>query len=116
MGIRLLKRKEISCYKPSDLWTQEDDKLFLKWVTNKRDRCYHIVARDLSARPHEILGIKIRDVVFKNANNYQYAEILVNGKTGSRQLPLIQSIPYVKDWLPEHPSRNNSNSRLFVAE
>jgi hypothetical protein len=65
-GIRLLKRKEISCYKPSDLWTQEDDKLFLKWVTSKRDRCYHIVARDLSARPHEILSIKIRDVVFKN--------------------------------------------------
>ena len=47
MGIRQLKRKEISCYKPSDLWTQEDDMLFLKWVTNKRDRCYHIVARDL---------------------------------------------------------------------
>lgn len=115
VGIRLLKRKEISCYKPSDLWTQEDDKLFLKWVTNKRDRCYHIVARDLSARPHEILGIKIRDVVFKNANNYQYAETLVNGKTGSRQLPLIQSIPYIKDWLSEHPSRNNTNSRLFVA-
>jgi hypothetical protein len=115
IGIRQLKRKEISCYKPSDLWTQEDDKLFLKWVTNKRDRCYHIVARDLSARPHEILGIKIRDVVFKNANNYQYAETLVNGKTGSRCLPLIQSIPYVKDWLSEHPSRNNSNSCLFVA-
>ena len=115
IGIRQLKRKEISCYKPSDLWTQEDDMLFLKWVTNKRDRCYHIVARDLSARPHEILGIKIRDVVFKNANNYQYAETLVNGKTGSRQLTLIQSIPYVKDWLSAHPSRNNPNSRLFVA-
>jgi len=114
-GIRQLKRKEISCYKPSDLWTQEDDKLFLKWVISKRDRCYHIAARDLSARPHEILSIKIRDVVFKNADKYQYAEALVNGKTGSRQLPLIQSIPYVKDWLSEHPSRNNANSRLFVA-
>ena len=53
MGIRLLKRKEISCYKPSDLWSQEDDLVFLKWVTNKRDRCYHTMARDLSARPHE---------------------------------------------------------------
>jgi hypothetical protein len=29
-GIAHLKRKEISCYKPSDLWTQEDDLLFLK--------------------------------------------------------------------------------------
>jgi uncharacterized protein YihD (DUF1040 family) len=29
MGIKQLKRKEISCYKPSDLWTQEDDLIFL---------------------------------------------------------------------------------------
>jgi integrase/recombinase XerD len=113
--IRQLKRKEISCYKPSDLWTQEDDRLFLKWITNKRDRCYHMVARDLSARPHEILGLKIKDVVFKHVDKYEYAETVVNGKTGSRQLPLIQSIPYIKDWLSEHPSRNNANSRLFVA-
>jgi hypothetical protein len=41
MRIKQLKRKEISCYKPSDLWTQEYDLVFLNWVTNKRDRCYH---------------------------------------------------------------------------
>jgi integrase len=99
MGIAKLKRKEISCYKPSDLWSQEDDLLFLKWVTNKRDRCYHVMARDLSARPHEILNLKIKDILFKTAGNKQYAEVLVNGKTGSRPIPLIQSIPYVKEWL-----------------
>jgi integrase len=114
MDIPKLKRKEVSSYKPSDLWTQEDDLLFLKWVTNKRDRCYHTMARDLSARPHEILNLKIKDVVFKNANDYQYAEVLVNGKTGSRHIPLIQSIPYIKDWLANHPRRNNPNSPLFV--
>jgi hypothetical protein len=83
IGITQLKRKEVSCYKPSDIWTQDDDALFLKWITNKRDRCYHTMARDLSARPHEILNLKIKDVIFKNANGYQYAEVLVNGKTGS---------------------------------
>ncbi|MFL6401133.1 MAG: hypothetical protein ACJ72J_16350, partial [Nitrososphaeraceae archaeon] len=115
MGIPQLKRKETSCYKPSDLWTQEDDLLFLKWVTNKRDRCYHAMSRDLSARPHEILNLKIKDIVFKTVDKYQYAEVLVNGKTGSRSIPLIQSIPYVKDWLSSHPSRNNSKSPLFVS-
>jgi integrase len=114
IGIPQLKRKEVSCYKPSDLWTQEDDLLFLKWVTNKRDRCYHTMSRDLSARPHEILNLKIKDVIFKNANGYQYAEVLVNGKTGSTHIPLIQSIPYIKDWLLNHPSRNNPKSPLFV--
>jgi integrase/recombinase XerD len=72
------------------------------------------MARDLSARPHEILNLKIKDIVFKTASNKQYAEVLVNGKTGSRHIPLIQSIPYVKDWLSNHPSKNNSNSPLFV--
>jgi integrase/recombinase XerD len=115
MGISRLKRKEISCYKPSDLWSQEDDLLFLKWVTNKRDRCYHTMARDLSARPHEILNVKIKDIIFKTtADNKRYAEVLVNGKTGTRHIPLIQSIPYIKDWLSNHPSKNNPNSLLFV--
>ena len=52
--------------------------------------------------------------MFKTAGNKQYAEVLVNGKTGSRHIPLIQSIPYVKEWLSNHPSRNNLNSPLFV--
>jgi hypothetical protein len=72
------------------------------------------MARDLSARPHEILNLKIKDVVFKSAGNKQYAEVLVNGKTGSRHIPLIQSIPYIKEWLSNHPSRNNPKSPLFI--
>jgi integrase/recombinase XerD len=34
--------------------------------------------------------------------------------SSSRHIPLIQSIPYVKDWLSNHPSRNNPNSPLFI--
>ncbi len=60
-NIPLLRRKEVSSYKPTDLWTVADDQTFLKWYPNVRDRCYHVIARDLSARPHEILGLKIKD-------------------------------------------------------
>jgi hypothetical protein len=46
-------------------------------------------------------------------NDRQYAEILVNGKTGQRHIPLINSIPYLKDWLDEHPQRTNPNAPLI---
>ena len=68
------------------------------------------MSRGLSARPHEILDLKIKDIVFKQVNNKQYAEVLVNGKTGTRYLPLIDSLPYVKEWLDEHPQRSNKNA------
>jgi hypothetical protein len=63
--ISILKRKEQSIYKPTDLWTNEDDILFLRYCPSKRDKCYHAVSRDASGRPHELLGIKIRSIVFK---------------------------------------------------
>lgn len=113
-NIPLLKRREQSIYKPTDLWTVENDLLFLKYCPNKRDRCYHAISRDTSCRPHEILKLRIKDVVFKTAGeNYQYAEVLVNGKTGSRSVPLFNSIPYVKDWLDYHIQRGNPNAFLI---
>jgi integrase/recombinase XerD len=113
-NIPQLKRKEKSIYKPSDLWTQKDDLLFLKFCPSKRDKCYHAISRDTSCRPHEIVKLKIRDIVFKTVGSNQYAEALVNGKTGSRPIPLIDSIPYLKDYLDhEHPQPSNPNSPLI---
>ncbi|HET7147517.1 MAG TPA: hypothetical protein VFI73_03375 [Candidatus Nitrosopolaris sp.] len=113
-NIPRLKRKEKSIYKPTDLWTPDDDSLFLKYCSNPRDRCYHAMSRDSAARPHELLKLKIKDVVFKlTPDKRQYAEILVNGKTGTRHIPLIDSIPYIKDWISQHPQGGNSNSILF---
>jgi integrase len=93
-NIQKLKRKEKSIYKPTDLWTAEDDSLFLKYCPNPRDRSYHTMSRDSAARPHELLKLRIKDVVFKltPVDKKQYAEILVNGKTGTRHIPLIGSI------------------------
>lgn len=113
-NIPMLKRREQSVYKPTDLWTLEDDLLFLKYCPNKRDRCYHAISRDTSCRRHEILRLRIRDVIFKTTtDNYQCAGVWVNGKTGSRSTPLFNSIPYIKDWLDEHIQRGNSNAFLI---
>jgi hypothetical protein len=49
--------------------------------------------------------------IYKPSDLRQYAEVLVNGKTGSRHIPLINSLPYIKDYLDhEHPHPSNSNA------
>ncbi|PWU81505.1 MAG: hypothetical protein DLM72_06645 [Candidatus Nitrosopolaris wilkensis] len=72
------------------------------------------MSRDSAARPHELLKLRIKDVVFKlTPDKKQYAEILVNGKTGTRHIPLINSIPHIKDWISQHPQYANPNSILL---
>jgi integrase/recombinase XerD len=113
-NIPTLRRKEQSIYKPTDIWNREEDLLFLRYCPNRRDRCYHAVSRDASGRPHEILGIKVRDIHFKaTPDGKQYAEVIINGKTGTRAIPLIDSIPYLKDWLDNHPQPGNANALLI---
>jgi integrase len=113
-NIPQLKRKEQSIYKPTDLWTAEDDLIFLKYCPSKRIKCYHAMSRDTGSRPHELLKLRIKEIVFRIVANRQYAEVLVNGKTGSRSIPLIDSIPYIKDYLDyEHPQPTNPNAILL---
>lgn len=95
------------------MWTLDDDLLFLRYCPSARERCYHTISRDLSSRPHEILKLRLKDIHFKNSGNYQYAEVLLNGKTGSRSIPLISSIPYLKDWIDQHPQAGNPNCPLI---
>lgn len=115
-GIRQLPRKEKSPYKPSDMWTNEEHAIFLRYCPEKRDRCYHSVANDTSARPHELLSLRIKDIKFKLADSTgkQYAEVhLVESKNKPRTVPLIFSLPYVKDWIESHPKGIDQNAFLF---
>lgn len=117
-GIKSLKRKEKSSYQARDLWTHEDDSIFLKYCEDSRLKCYHAMARDTSGRPHELLKIRVGDIMWQtNGTTTQYAEVTIgkSGKTVPRAVPLINSIPFVKDWIKDHPTGNNRNSYLSSA-
>jgi integrase len=114
-GVKPLPRKENSPYTPSDIWNNEEHAVFLKYCPEKRDRCYHSMANDTSCRPHELLSLRIKDVIFKvSSTGMQYAEVhIMESKTKPRTLPLIFSIPYLEDWIDSHPMRNNPKAFLF---
>ena len=72
------------------------------------------MAINTGCRPNELLKLRIKDIIFKTAeNSTQYAEIQVKGKTGNRTIPLMVCIPYVKDWIDDHPQRTNSHAYLL---
>ena len=76
------------------------------------------MTNDTSARPHELINLKINDVKFKvsSTTDMQYAEVhITKSKTRPRTLPLIFSIPYVKDLIDSHPFTNNPDAFLFVS-
>ena len=116
-GIRKLPRKEKTSYKPSDIWETRAHAVFLKYCPYKRDRCYHALANDMSTRPHKILNLKVKDIKFSFSDDgIQHAEVRnTQGKTGPRTVPLIDSLPYLKEWLEEHPIGNVSDSYIFVS-
>ena len=101
LGIKKLNRIEKTPYKSTDIWDAREHALFLKHCPNKRDRCFHSLAIDMSARPGEILNLKIKDIrFFVTDEGKHYAEVRINdGKTGPRTVPLIDSIPYLKEIL-----------------
>jgi len=115
--ISFLKRKEKTSCSATDLWTEEEDSIFLKYCPDKRLRLYHILARETSGRPHELLALRIGQISFlktEDGKSYAIATIGKGGKTNPRTVPIINSIGYLKDWLATgHPHGNSRNHYLF---
>lgn len=67
MGLGNYRVKKKHLTNPSDIWDAKDHAMFLEYCPHKRDRCYHALANDMSARPHEILNLRVKDIMFKIA-------------------------------------------------
>ena len=65
-GITQLPRKDATAYKNSDLWTEKELAVILKYCPYLKEIGVIFPWRTThSARPHELLSLKIKDIVFK---------------------------------------------------
>ena len=85
----------------------------LKYEPHKRNKAAITLMWDLDARPHEITLLKIKHIRLRE--KYGEGEIPYDAKTGSGPILLTLSFPYVRDWLNEHPYKNESNARLICS-
>ncbi|MGE5634259.1 MAG: hypothetical protein ACM3VV_03435, partial [Deltaproteobacteria bacterium] len=109
--IRKKKTKRISPYLENELWEREDLLTIIKYESYKRNKAILTLLWDLNARPHEITLLKIKHIRLKE--KYGEGEIPYEAKTGTGPILLTTSFPYVRDWLNEHPYKNEPNSRLI---
>ena len=85
----------------------------LKYEPHKRNKAAITLMWDLDARPHEITLLKIKHIRLRE--KYGEGEIPYEEKTGSGPILLTLSFPYVRDWLNEHPFKNEPNARLICS-
>jgi len=95
---------------PEEMLTEEDVQELLKNAKNKRDKAMISMLWETGARIGELIDLTVGSI-----EDHKYGfKVVVDGKTGSRRIPLIESVPYLKDWLNEHPDRDSKESPLWV--
>jgi len=113
LKIKTRKTKRISPYVESEIWEKDELLTILKYEPHKRNKAAITLMWDLDARPHEITLLKIKHIRLRE--KYGEGEIPYDAKTGSGPILLTLSFPYVRDWLNEHPYKNESNARLICS-
>src|SRR5215207_344216 len=108
--IKKIKTKRLSPYLESELWEKDELTSIIKYESYSRNKATLMLMWDLNARPHEITLLKIKHIRLKE--RYGEGEVPHEAKTGTGPVLLTCSFPYVRDWLNEHPFRNESNARL----
>jgi integrase/recombinase XerD len=98
------RTKRVSPYLESELWERDELLTVIKYEPYKRNKAALSLLWDLDARNHEVTLLKIKHIRLKE--KYGEGEIPHEAKTGTGPILLTCSFPYVRDWLNEHPFRN----------
>lgn len=85
----------------AELVTWEEVEAMARHAGNARDRALAPFAFELGARPFELYGLHVGDLSDDGAT----LRVTVRGAKGTRTrvVPLVDSAPYIRAWLADHP-------------
>lgn len=84
---------------PEELLTQEEVMTLIKSAPSIRDRAFIAMLYDSGGRIGEVLSLQRKNIAFDDNG----AVAMVEGKTGQRRDRLILSVPFLAEWLNDHP-------------
>ncbi len=97
---------------PEDLLNEEEVELLVKNAKSIRDQAFIMCLYESGCRIGEIGTIKIKDI----SPTEWGIKLNVSGKTGSRCVDLVNSVPYLLKWVNLHPSSKDRENYVWVNE
>lgn len=95
---------------PDDIFTKDDILNLVSVCDNFRDKALIFSLYESGCRAGEWLNVKLKNVTLDEYG----AVVVVSGKTGSRRVRLLDSVPDLTSWLNQHPDRNNPELPLWT--
>jgi len=95
---------------PEELLTEEEVLMITQKCNNPRDKALIATLYESGCRVSEIGNMQIKHISFEEYG----ARLTVNGKTGMRKILVINSAPYLQEWVNSHPENSNPEAFLWI--
>lgn len=95
---------------PGDLLTVEDIENMISSAQKPRDRALVSVLYESGCRIGEIGKLRFKEISFDDYG----AKLTVSGKTGSRVVRIVNSAPYLREWMNKHPENKKPDSYIWI--
>jgi len=86
---------------PEEILIKEEILRMVEYCPSFRNKTLIIMLWESDCRINELLNIRLKDIDFDDYG----LTVVVSGKTGTRKLRLVTSVPYVSMWLKEKKKR-----------
>jgi len=97
---------------PESILTQKEIIKLIKCCTSQRDVCFILFLFDSGVRISECMNLRIKNVEF-DEDVRKGALVSVEGKTGPREVRIIDSASALRDLIEKHPFKNDPNAALW---
>ncbi|AKB13082.1 Site-specific recombinase XerD [Methanosarcina thermophila] len=95
---------------PEDIKCKEDIVKMIEAGSNSRDRAIIACFYESGARRGEQLSVKLKNV---ELDEYGAVITFPEGKTGARRVRLVFSAPYLREWIDDHPRKDERDAPLW---
>ncbi|HUW31079.1 MAG TPA: site-specific integrase, partial [Planctomycetota bacterium] len=95
---------------PEELLAEKDVEALIDAGTTPRDRAFVALLYETGTRVSELALVRLKHMQFDAYG----ATLVVCGKTGSRRVRVISSVPLLTEWINVHPYKNNPDAYLWV--